>query len=274
MRWKSYSGASRYCFFLFWNYTNGDHVGQGMPEGHWSLSALPEKRTLGLDEVGRKTPISAWLSAKSQQCRVGLDQSPNNDLSPESLKCNHFHHGLLLFTSQLELPLCAPIWRLKAPSFHFTLFSLQILKTVGPEWGWTLSFSHSLPECRGRRRQSLSFSAGFSLLFTAIEVRLKALPACPSVCCLSLFGFRLSLSSLFLWPLSKCVTHLKVGQQVHSHTHTPAPKVLHNGAALVVFRTPATNYKCSSESQHICDIIFSEMYVFINGCLYVHIHIF
>lgn len=53
--------------------------------------------------------------------------------------------------------------------------------------------------------------------FLAVGVALKALPACPSVCCLSLFRLRASLSSLFTISVQKCHSPLS---WAFTHTYT------------------------------------------------------
>lgn len=87
--------------------------------------------------------------------------------------------------------------------------------------------------------RSLSFSTELSthttvflLFFTATRVTLKALPACPSVCCLSLFGFLFE-PLLPFHDLCPKVSHSsKLSSKcIHAHKHKthsqmPAPKTL------------------------------------------------
>lgn len=106
---KSHTQEPVIVVFHCLSYTNGDRLRQAMPEGCWSLSTLPGKGLLVGMGFGRKPRIPAWPSAKSELRGAGLDLSLNNNLSPEPLKGNHFHHGLLLLTSQPGLPLCVHV---------------------------------------------------------------------------------------------------------------------------------------------------------------------
>lgn len=95
-------------FFHCSSYPNGDRLRQAMPEGYWSLSALPGKGLsvgIGLEGSLRFQPGPA----KSEPHRAGLDLSLDNDPSLEPLKGNNFHHGLLLFTWQPGLLLCVHV---------------------------------------------------------------------------------------------------------------------------------------------------------------------
>lgn len=103
-----------------------------------------------------------------------------------------------------------------------------------------------------------------------MEVAVKGLPACPSVCCLSLFGLGLRLSSLifFSQSLPKSVTHLEAEQQkaftqTHTHTHTKhvskcqTLKLLHKGTVAVGVPLVLQIRVAAKNTKHSGDIISS-----------------
>lgn len=137
-----------------------------------------------------------------------MDLSLNNDLSTGAAEVESFSSWSTPLYSRGSLSVCVCeiserhnfishclLWRVlrqwhqcKAESFNLTALQWS----TNPVDGRRPSFSAELS------------THNVSLLFSAIGVTLKALPACPSVCCLSLFGFCSSLSSLFTISVQKC----------------------------------------------------------------------
>lgn len=121
-------------FFPCLSYPNGDRLRQAMPEGYQSLSALPGKGLLvgmGLERSLRFPP--AWPSAKSE---LVWTRAPNNDVSPESPKANHFPPSAPLFLT------AGAVWmrdRSKRRHFRFKLPYLGgFERPVAPVEGWLI----------------------------------------------------------------------------------------------------------------------------------------
>ena len=188
------------------SYPNGDRLRQAMPEGYQSLSALPGKGLLV--QMGLERSLSfppAWPCAKSE---LGWTPAPTM-MYPQSCRRPIIFLCLLLCTSQLEPPECVTIQSTQQ-SFHFKLPYLGDLKGHGargrltrltaPYYSADLFIQHvAFLFCFFFLTNNNAFAA-----FLAVGVALKALPACPSVCCLSLFRLRASLSSLFTISVQKC----------------------------------------------------------------------
>lgn len=182
------------------SYPNGDRLRQAMPEGYQSLSTLPGKGLLvgmGLEHSLRFPP--AWPCAKSE---LVWTRAPTM-MHPQSQRRPIISLRLLLCTSQLEPPECVTIqstvisrqtaapWRFQRPwhPWKADSFNCSLLQRRPLHSGRCFFFPYK-QQC---------FAA-----FLAVGVALKALPACPSVCCLSLFRLCASLSSLFTMSVQKC----------------------------------------------------------------------
>lgn len=197
------------------SYPNGDRLRQAMPEGYQSLSALPGKGLLvrmGLEHSLRFPP--AWPCAKSE---LVWTRAPTM-MYPRSRRRPIIFLRLLLCTSQLELPECVTIQN-TVISFQ-TAVPWRFWKAMAP---WKAdSFKCSLLQHRSLHSARcffffFSYKQQCFAAFLAVGVALKALPACPSVCCLSLFRLRASLSSLFTISVQKCHSPLS---WAFTHTYT------------------------------------------------------
>lgn len=133
---------------------------------------------------------------------------PQTMMYPQSRRRPIIFLRLLLCSSQLEPPECVTVQ--SAVIFVSNCRTLEVLK--GPWHPWKAdSFNCSLLQRRSLHSQRcflffffLSYKQQCAAAFLAVGVALKALPACPSVCCLSLFRLRASLSSLFTISVQKC----------------------------------------------------------------------
>lgn len=181
-----------------------------MPEGHWSLSTLPGNGLL---------------------VRIGLERSLR------------FLPGPLLNQSYVELVWTWASTMIYPWSHWSGIIFIMVYSSLPPSWGslsvcvCEISKRHNfishcllwrfLRQCHQCKAESFNLAAlkyttnlvdgkrpsfstklfthnSVSRLFSATGVTLKALPACPSVCCPSLFGFCSSLCCLFTISVQKC----------------------------------------------------------------------